>query len=254
MLKARIIPVLLLRNGRMVKGRQFQDFRDVGDPVSAARIYNAQNADELVILDIDATDQGRGALLNVISRISEECFMPLTVGGGIRSSENIRSLLNAGADKVVITTAALDRPELIAEAAHAFGNQCIVVGMDVRKEPSQQYVLYSNSGKQKREKPFLEHLHAVETLGAGEVLVNSIDRDGMMGGYDLDLARLVQLNTALPVIIAGGAGNFQHLLDAMTAAKLRAVACASLFHFADNNPIRARAFLRNAGIPMKNTK
>ena len=254
MLKTRIIPVLLLKNGRMVKGRQFKDFRDVGDPVSAARIYNAQNADELVFLDIDASVEKRTTLVDIIERVSRECFMPLSVGGGISSLDHIRSLLKAGADKVVITTAAVENPGLIREAATMFGSQCIVVGIDVKRDPSGRLHVYTHSGKVWTPVVLLEHLRNMEVLGAGEVLLNSIDHDGMMQGYDLDLASEVSKATHLPVILSGGAGDFQHLVDAITKAGVHAVACASIFHFGDNNPIRARSFLKNHGILVKMTK
>jgi imidazole glycerol-phosphate synthase subunit HisF len=255
MLKTRIIPVLLLRNGRMVKGKQFSAFRDVGDPVSAARIYNAQNADELIFLDIDASHEGRASLIDVIERVSRECFMPFAVGGGVTSVENVRELLNAGADKVVVTTAALVHPDFISEAAKIFGNQCIVVGIDVRRdEASGKYRLYSHSGRQLHETELLDHVRDMESRGAGELFVNSIDFDGTMQGYDLGLATLVRSHTNLPVIIAGGAGNFKHLAQAIHEAQVHAVACASVFHFGDNNPVRARAYLKNEGILVKNTK
>lgn len=253
MLKTRIIPVLLLKNGRMVKGKKFKDFRDVGDPVSAARIYNAQNADELIILDIDATHQNRNVVVDIIERVSKECFMPLAVGGGIRSGADIRSLLLAGADKVVITTAAVEDPEFIREAARDFGSQCIVAGIDVMREES-GYSVWTHSGTKRTPLDLLQHVRGLERNGAGEIFVNAIDRDGMMCGYDLELAEMVQRSTSLPVIIAGGAGNFEHLRDAILRAKVHAVGCSSVFHFGDNNPIRARAYLKNAGIPMKKTK
>mgnify|MGYP001206619555 CR=1 FL=1 len=253
MLKTRIIPVLLLRNGRMVKGRQFRDFRDTGDPVSAARIYNAQYADELVFLDIEASAEGRGTLVDMIQRVSRECFMPLTVGGGIADTDTIRELLRAGADKVVITTAAVENPGLIAEAAGLFGKQCIVVGIDVRREDG-RHVVYTHSARTRTGVDLLQHVAEMERLGAGELFLNSIDHDGMMDGYDLELARTVRQRTSLPVIICGGAGHFAHLVAAIQDAGVQAVACASVFHFGDNNPIRARSFLKNAGIDVKNVK
>lgn len=251
MLKTRIIPLLLLRKGRMVKGRHFRDFRDVGDPTSAARIYNAQNADELIFLDIEASVQGRQALIDVIRRVSKECFMPLSVGGGVRSLEDIRALLNAGADKVVITSAAAQDPGFIRVASEAFGRQCIVVGVDVKKEDG-IYRVYTHSGRDRADVDLIAHVKRMEKEGAGEILVNSIDRDGTMEGYDLVLARSVVEAVSLPVIICGGSGNFMHLVDAVQQAGVHAVACASVFHFGDNNPIRARSYLKNKGIPVKN--
>jgi cyclase len=250
MLKTRLIPVLLLRQGRMVKGRQFQDYRDTGDPVSATRIYNAQKADELVFIDIDASHEGRSTLLHLIEQVSEECFMPFTVGGGVRTIEDIQNLLKAGADKVLITSAAVEDPGLIARGANHFGRQCLVVGIDVRRGQD-SYDVYVHCGRQRAPVGLVEHLRQMEACGAGEFLINSIDRDGMMQGYDTALIELAAAHTARPVIAMGGAGNFQHLADAVLKHQVHAVACASLFHFGDNNPIRARAYLKNCGIPVK---
>jgi cyclase len=255
MLKKRIIPMLLLSQGRMVKGKQFCAFRDTGDPVSAARIYNAQNADELIFLDIDASrsDSSFDTLEHTIRRVSAECFMPLTVGGGIDSVDKIQRLLLAGADKVAITTAVHTTPHLIKEASLQFGRQCIVVGIDVRFE-SGQYVMYTHGGTKAANVSLFEFIRDATILGAGEFLLQSIDHDGMMMGYDLKLATAVRSYTDRPIIIAGGAGSFMHLVDAFLSKAVEAVACASLFHFGDNNPIRARSYLLNQGIPMKLTK
>jgi len=251
MLKRRIIPVLLLKGGRMVKGRQFSEFRDTGDPVSASRIYSAQKADELVFIDIEASGQNRATLTSLIERVSEECFMPFTVGGGIRSIGDVRELVRAGADKVLINTGAAEVPHLIRDAAGSFGRQCIVVGIDVRREEA-DYRLYTHCGRQPIDTKLEDYIARVEADGAGEILINSIDCDGMMQGYDLDLLRRVKQCATRPVIAMGGAGHFQHLADVLTADLAHAVACASLFHFGDNNPIRARAFLKNRGLPVKN--
>jgi imidazole glycerol-phosphate synthase subunit HisF len=251
MLKKRLIPVLLLKQGRMVKGRQFRDYRDTGDPISAARIYNAQKADELAFLDIDASNEHRGTILEVIENVSKECFMPFTVGGGVRCVEDVRELLKAGADKVLINTAAVETPQLLADAASVFGKQCIVAGVDAKLE-SGKYRVYSQCGKVPTDVDLAEHVRCLQNMGAGEIFINSIDRDGMMSGYDPDLLRLVVAATRLPVIACGGAGNFEHLVDAFQEHGVHAVACASLFHFGDNNPIRARAFLKNRGVPVKN--
>lgn len=258
MLKKRIIPLLLLREGRMVKGKQFGNFRDTGDPISAARIYNAQNADELLFIDIEPnrTSSSFEILEKTLKSVAKECFMPLTVGGGIDSIEKIRRLLLAGADKVVITTAVHNHPDLINEAASLFGRQCIVVGLDVMKNQGQQYHLYTHCGTQVSDRytdinDFVEEMTA---RGVGEFFVNSIECDGMMEGYDLEIGRLVKSGTDRPVIIAGGAGTFMDLVDAFKQVDVDAVACASLFHFGDNNPIRARSYLLNQGIPMKLTK
>lgn len=248
-LKRRVIPLLLLRGARCVKGKRFTDFRDTGDPVMATRVYNAQAADELIFLDIDATREQRRTTVRIVERASEEAFMPLTVGGGVRSIEDVRELLNAGADKVVITTAAVMTPRLVADAAEVFGSQCVVAGIDVRRE-SDRVVVYTHCGRERAPVGFLEHLRELDRLGAGEFLVNSIDRDGMMQGYDLELVRTAASATNKPVIACGGAGNYEHLAQAFQAGA-HAVACASLFHFGDNNPPRVRSFLKNAGFPVK---
>lgn len=255
MLKKRIIPLLLLSHARMVKGKQFTNFRDTGDPVSAARIYNAQNADELIFLDIDANREGSSfdILERTVQRVAIECFMPLTVGGGIDSVDNIRRLLLAGADKVAITTAAHTHPDLINQAARLFGRQCIVVGLDVKLHDG-KYVLYTHCGTQVSSHSLRDFVLDMTARGAGEFMINSIDHDGMMDGYDLGVANEVKCYTDRPIIIAGGAGTFMHLVDAFKEANVDAVACASLFHFGDNNPIRARSYLLNQHIPMKLTK
>lgn len=247
--------MLLLKSGRMVKGKQFTAFRDTGDPVSSARIYNAQNADELIFLDIEATPAQSPfeQLKQTIQKVSEECFMPLTVGGGINNIEKIRQLLLAGADKVAITTAALTTPQLINEAATFFGRQCVVVGLDIKKVGN-DYHLYSHCGRQPHDIPLKTFIQDMDARGAGEFIINAIERDGMMHGYDIDLLKEVKKHTNRPVIAAGGAGTFMHLVEAFNAASVDAVACASLFHFGDNNPIRARSYLLNQHIPMKLTK
>ena len=251
MLKKRIIPLLLLSNARMVKGKQFTNFRDTGDAVSAARIYNAQNADELIFLDIDANREGSSfdVLESTVKRVAAECFMPLTIGGGIDSVDKIRRLLLVGADKVAITTAAHTNPDLINEAASLFGRQCIVVGLDIKQQH-----LYTHCGRQQSTHTLRDFVIDMTARGAGEFMINSIDHDGMMDGYDLDMVTEVRRHTDRPIIVAGGAGTFMHLVDAFKQTNVDAVACASLFHFGDNNPIRARSYLLNQNIPMKLTK
>lgn len=250
MLKIRIIPTLLLRNNRLVKGVNFDNYRDTGDPNYAARVYNSQYVDELIFLDIDATNEGRKTNVEIIKKVSEECFMPLAIGGGIKNSEDIRTLLNCGADKVVINTAAIDTPDLIKKASNEFGSQCIVVGIDVKLE-NNYYSVYKNSGKIKTNLDLVEYIKVLENLGAGEIFINSIDRDGTMKGYDLKLIELVMASTSLPVIASGGAGNFMHIVEAYNQTKVEAFAMASIYHFGDNNPIRARAYLKNNNIPIK---
>ena len=250
MLKQRLIPTLLLRNGRMVKGRQFDNYRDTGDPVSAARIYNAQYVDELAFIDIDATNESRATNKEIILKVSKECFMPLTIGGGINSVDTIRELLLVGADKVIINTAAYTDENLIKESSEMFGKQCIIIGIDVKLEEN-QYVLYKNSGRIRCDISLKDHLKKLESIGAGEFFINDITRDGMMDGYDLGLIDLVNNNTRLPVIACGGAGNFKHLADAYLNTNVSGLAMASIYHFGDNNPIRARAYLKNNGVSIK---
>ncbi len=248
--KVRIIPVLLLKDRRMVKGKQFDNYRDTGDPVFASRIYNAQFVDELIFLDINATNENRETNIDVIEQVSSECFMPLCIGGGISSTAQIRKLLNAGADKVVINTAAVLNPDLIVEASNIFGSQCILVGIDVKKG-EHGYKVYTHSGKNETDLDLVSHIKNVEKLGAGEIFINSIDNDGMMKGYDLELINLVMANTNLPVIACGGAGNFMHLVDAYKQTGVEALAMASIYHFGDNNPVRARSYLKNQDIEIK---
>jgi cyclase len=252
-LKKRVIPVLLLSNGRMVKGRQFKDYRDTGDPRSAARIYNAQYADELVFVDIQAGLESRGALLDVVRMAATECFMPLTVGGGITHIDDVRGLLLAGADKVIITTAAVREPGLITQAARMFGSQCVVAGIDFRGEAGDAKV-WIRCGTEATDLDPVDHARGLAALGAGEILLNAIDRDGMMTGYDLEMASRVADAVGIPVIICGGAGHFAHLAEVLQQTTVAAAACASLFHFGDNNPIRARSHLRNLGIPVRVVK
>lgn len=250
MLKKRIIPTLLLRNGRMVKGVSFDNYRDTGDPVFASRVYNSQYVDELVFLDIDATNESRETNAEIIDMVSQECFMPLTIGGGINSVKTIRKLLNSGADKVVINSAAYDDPNLIVEGAKMFGSQCIVVGVDVKKVNG-EYKLYRNSGKVACDVALLDHVRHMESLGAGEIFLNDISNDGKMSGYNHELIKLVNDAVNIPVIACGGAGNFKHLEDAYVETGVGALAMASIYHFGDNNPIRARAYLMNHQIDIK---
>ena len=251
MLKRRIIPTLLLRGGRMVKGVNFDNYKDTGDPVYASKVYNAQYVDELIFLDIDATNEGRKTNKEIISKVSKECFMPLTLGGGINELNDIRELLLVGADKVMINSAAYNNNNLIRDGANKFGSQCIVVGIDVKKE-KEDYILYSNSGRKKMKIDLKSHLNNMENLGAGEIFINDISNDGVMQGYDFQLINYVLENTTLPVIACGGAGNLKHLVDAYKLTDVSGLAMASIYHFGDNNPIRARAYLKNNKILIKN--
>ncbi len=253
MLKKRVIPVLLLRDGRMVKGVRFSDYRDTGNPKTAVRIYSAQDADELVFLDIQASVQSRRALLDILREAATECFMPLAAGGGIQSIEDVRELLLAGADKVVVTTAAVNQPKLLPEIAERFGSQCLVAGIDYRRGSDGDRV-WIRCGTEATDIDPVSHAKQLVSLGAGELLLNSIDRDGLMQGYDLDMAERVASVVSVPVIVSGGAGNFMHLAEVLKDTQASAAACASIFHFGDNNPIRARSYLRNLDIPSRTLK
>ncbi len=250
MLKKRIIPVLLLRNGRMVKGVQFSNYRDTGTPRTAVRIYSAQDADELVFLDIEGSSDSRQSLIDTVRDAALECFMPLSAGGGIQNEEEVRQLLAAGADKVVITTSAVTRPGLISRISERFGAQCVIAGIDYRTGPEGARV-WIGSGHHETALEPLELAVALAEQGAGEILLNCIDQDGMMMGYDLELAKKVAAAVTVPIIVCGGAGNFMHIATLFRETEASAAACASLFHFGDNNPIRARSYLRNLGIPLR---
>lgn len=253
MLKKRVIPVLLLRDGRMVKGVRFSDYRDTGNPKTAVRIYSAQDADELVFLEIQASAQSRRALLDILREAATECFMPLAAGGGIQSIEDVRELLLAGADKVVVTTAAVTQPKLLTEIAERFGSQCLVAGIDYRRGADGERV-WICCGTEATDLDPVSHAQQLVSLGAGEILLNSIDRDGTMQGYDLDMAERIASLVPVPVIVSGGAGNFMHLAEVLKDTQASAAACASIFHFGDNNPIRARSYLRNLDIPSRTLK
>lgn len=250
MLRKRVIPCLLLKDGRMVKGKQFKDFRDTGNPITAARIYNAQSVDELLFIDIDASNQERSALLHVIEEVSKELFIPFCVGGGINSIETIRQLLRAGADKVSICTAAIERPDFIREAVQIFGSQCIVVCIDFKYE-GDKYVLYTNSGAKCSNKNLISYIDELNALNVGEILLNSIDRDGMMCGYDLNVLKVVSSRTQIPVIALGGVGKLSDFSDAFNLSGVSAVSAASIFHFTDQSPIKANFFLKSAGINVR---
>jgi cyclase len=250
MLKKRVIPVLLLRDGRMVKGVQFGNYRDTGNPRTAVRIYSAQDADELVFLDIDASLKSHETMVEIIREAASECFMPLAAGGGIRSICDVRELLLAGADKVIVTTSAVTNPGLIKEIAERFGAQCVVAGIDYKIDDHGSHV-WIRCGTEKTRLDPVQHAISLVELGAGEIFLNSIDRDGTMQGYDLEMASKVADSVSVPVIVAGGAGNFMHLAELLRNTGASAAACASLFHFGDNNPIRARSYLRNLEIPMR---
>ena len=232
----------------MVKGVRFADYRDTGNPKTAVRIYSAQDADELVFLDIEASLKSRQAMLGVLREAAKEIFMPLAAGGGISSIEDVRELMRGGADKVVVTTAAVTHPWLLAEIAEHFGEQSLVAGIDYRYEINSAKV-WIRCGTERTELDPVAHAVRLAELGSGKSL-NSIDRDGVMEGYDLEMADKVAQAVKIPVIACGGAGNFMHLVDLLQETQASAVACG-IFHFGDNNPIRARSYLRNLGVPMR---
>jgi cyclase len=252
MLKRRIIPIQLLVGGRLVKTKQFGPHRDVGDPVASSRVYSAQNADELVFLNIDREQRSLEPLLPLLERVSEVCFMPLSLGGGIRSAADAEMLIRHGADKVVVNSIVYREPEIIETIAGKFGSQAVVVSIDAHwDEIEQRYALFSDCGRRAEEVSLDEHVEAACARGAGEILINSIDRDGTMTGYDVRLIHRVVDASSVPVIACGGAGTYEHMREAFLGTRVQALACGSLFNFGDNNPIRAKAFLTHYDIPVK---
>lgn len=253
MLKTRVIPTLTLRGSRLVKTCQFGPARDVGHPVKAPMVYDAQLADELIFVDMDASREGRGVerIEAAISALAGSCFMPVTAGGGIRSLEDIRLLLLAGADKVSINTAVIDDPSLIERAAERFGSQCIVIAIDVRRASDGAYDVFATGGTRQTGLLAVGWARRVAQLGAGEILLTSIDRDGTMSGYDLDLVRIVASSVDIPVIASGGAGRLPDLVDVIMVGRAAAAAAASLFHFTDISPIKAKAYMKRAGLQVR---
>jgi cyclase len=250
MLCKRLIPCLDVKEGRVVKGVRFVELRDAGDPVAAALAYDAQGADELVFLDITASHEGRATMLDVVRRTAEGIYMPLTVGGGVRSLEDIRTLLRAGADKVSLNTAALERPAVVAEAARAFGSQCIVVAIDA-KAAGQQWQVYTHGGRRPTGRDAVAWARQVQDLGAGEILLTSMDRDGTGDGYDLALTRAVADAVSMPVIASGGAGRLEHLREGVVEGRADAVLVASLFHFGRHTVPEAKRYLADRGVPVR---
>lgn len=252
MLKKRIIPVQLLIGNRLVKTVEFGDYRDVGNPVSSSKVYSDQDADELVFLNINREERDCDELVRLIQRVSEVCFMPLAVGGGISSFESAATLIRQGADKVVLNSAAYRNKELITQIGERFGRQAVMISIDARwSAESGDYKLFSDCGRTLEEVGLEEHLGNVVEAGAGEILITSIDQEGSMRGYDVRLIKRAVECTNIPVIAHGGAGNFEHMKEAFLTSGANAVACASLFNFGDNNPIRAKAFLTNYGLDFK---
>ena len=255
MLAKRIIPCLDVKDGRVVKGTRFLNLRDAGDPVEAAQLYDEQGADELVFLDITASHEKRRIIIDVVRRTSERLFMPLTVGGGITSNEEIRDLLRAGADKVSLNTAAVRRPEFVGDAAETFGSQCIVVAIDAkrREQPQDGWEVFTHGGRNPTGLDAIEWAKRVEVLGAGEILLTSMDRDGTQSGYDLELTRGIADAVGIPVIASGGVGNLEHLYDGLTAGGADAVLAASIFHFAEHSVADAKSYLHARGVPVRHT-
>lgn len=248
----RIIPCLDLKNGRVVKGTNFVGLRDAGDPVEAAAEYDRQGADELVLLDITASSDGRDIMTDIVRRVAETVFIPFTVGGGIRTVEDFTAILRAGADKVSVNSAALKNPGLIREAAEKFGSQCVVAAMDAkRRENGNGWTLYLNGGRIDTGKDALQWAREAESLGAGEILLTSMDCDGTKDGYDLELTKAVSQAVSIPVIASGGAGKLEHFYDAFTEGRADAVLAASLFHFREITISELKEYLASKGIPVR---
>jgi cyclase len=259
MLVKRIIPCLDVRDGRVVKGIQFVDIRDAGDPVEVAEVYDREGADELVFLDITASYEQRKVILDVVARTAEQVFMPLTVGGGVGSIEDMRNLLNAGADKVSVNTAAVKDPGLVGRAALRFGSQCIVVAIDARRvhdttdgsDPRPRWEVYTHGGRTPTGLDVVGWAVEVERLGAGEILLTSMDRDGTQEGYDLELTQAVSSAVNIPVIASGGVGTIEHLYEGLTQGQADAVLAASIFHFRTHTVQEAKAYLAARGVPVR---
>jgi imidazole glycerol-phosphate synthase subunit HisF len=251
MLKVRVIPCLDVKEGRVVKGVNFVDLVDAGDPVEAARAYDAAGADELAFLDIAASLENRGTLLDLARRTAEQCFMPLTVGGGVRSPEDVRALLLAGADKVSFNSAAVANPEVVAEAANKFGNQCIVVAIDARTAAPGRWEIFTHGGTRPTGIDAVAFARTVAAKGAGEILLTSMDRDGTRAGYNLALTRAVADAVRIPVIASGGVGTLDHLVEGVIEGHASAVLAASIFHFGEYSIAEAKSRMAAAGIPVR---
>ena len=251
--RVRVIPCLDVANGRVVKGVNFVDLRDAGDPVEQAQAYDAAGADELCFLDITASHEGRGTIIDVVRRTAEVCFMPLTVGGGVRGADDARALLLAGADKVAVNSAAVTRPEVVADIAERFGSQCVVASVDAKRwsDGRDGWEIFTHGGRNPTGIDALEHAENLARLGAGELLVTSMDRDGTRSGYDLDLVRIIADAVSVPVIASGGVGNLDDLVAGVQDGHASAVLAASIFHFGEASIADAHAALRNAGLPAR---
>ncbi len=253
MLKTRIIPCLDVADGRVVKGVNFVDLRDAGDPVDAARAYDAAGADEICFLDITASHENRDTMLDVVTRTAEQCFIPLTVGGGVRSVSDVRNLLLAGADKVSFNSAAVANPDVVSEAADQFGSQCIVVAIDAKTVAPGRWEIFTHGGRKPTGIDAVEFARDMEARGAGEILLTSMDRDGTRSGFNLPLTRAVSDAVDIPVIASGGVGTLDHLVEGVTQGGASAVLAASIFHFGTHSIAEAKAHMAAAGIPMRMT-
>jgi cyclase len=250
MLKSRIIPCLDVKNGRVVKGINFVDLKDAGDPVEQAKIYSDGGADEICFLDITASNENRDTIYDVVERTSKKCFVPLTVGGGVRSVEDINKLLNCGADKISINTAAVENPRVIEESSKKFGSQCIVVAIDVKKK-NDKWEIFTHGGRNNSGINTLEFAKKMENSGAGELLVTSMDRDGTQVGYDNELMSKITALVNIPVIASGGVGNLDHLVDGIKLGNASAVLAASIFHYGKHSVKEAKEYLDSKGIPVR---
>jgi imidazole glycerol-phosphate synthase subunit HisF len=251
MLKIRLIPCLDVKDGRVVKGVNFVNLRDAGDPVEVAKAYDAAGADELTFLDITASHENRGILLDVVRRTAEACFMPLTVGGGVRVVDDIRRLLLAGADKVSINSAAVANPNFVAEAAEKFGTQCIVVGIDAKRVRGEKWEIFTHGGRRETGLDAVDYARRAAELGAGELLVTSMDKDGTKSGYDLALMSAIAEAVSIPVVASGGVGSLDDLVAGVTEGKASAVLAASIFHFGQYTIPEAKAYMAKAGLAMR---
>ena len=250
-LKVRIIPTLLDKDMGLVKGVGFDSWRRVGSAMQAIKVYNLREVDELIFLDITATLDGRSPDFDTIDDLADDCFMPFAVGGGIRTIDDVRRLLQVGADKVVLNTAAAETPELIQQVAGKFGAQCVVVSIDAKKNDRGEYRVYTHSGKHSTVLDPAQLAKQAEALGAGEIIITSIERDGTMTGYDIDLVRQVNNAVSIPVIASGGAGSYEHMVQVLKEAQVSAVAAASMFHFTQQTPLEAKQYLGRCGINVR---
>jgi cyclase len=253
MLTKRIIPCLDVKDGRVVKGVSFVNLRDAGDPVEVAAVYDREGADELCFLDITASHENRKTIIDVVERTAAMVFMPVTVGGGVRTLDDIRHLLNAGADKVSINTAAVERPEFVREAAERFGTQCIVVAIDAKRSGSSSWEVFTHGGRKASGLNAIDWAQSMQRFGAGEILLTSMDEDGRQSGYDLDLTASVSARVSIPLIASGGVGSLEHLYDGFVTGKADAVLAASIFHFRTFTIPQAKAYLHQRGVPVRVT-